>query len=106
MSQQAIARFLELVASDKSIEAALNAAAAGGADVSAAASDLGKQKGLVFTSDEFAAAVGAFYREHSGELDDAELHGVSGGFNPQPEPPASPSTTWYTQTWTSGYRTY
>jgi len=108
MSQQAIARFLELLATDKSMEATLNTAAEQKADVATAAVELGKKHGLEFNGDEFAAAIGAFYREHSGELDDAELQGVAGGFNPQPEPPAlsSNDSTWTSQSWTTTFKTY
>lgn len=108
MSEQAIAQFLDLVAADESIEAALDAVAEQRADVASAAAELGKKRGLEFTGAEFASAVGAFYREHPGELDDAELAGVSGGFNPQPEPPGKgaghTSTPWFAHRWASGFR--
>jgi hypothetical protein len=103
MSQESVARFLELVASDESLEAAMNAAAEEQADVAATAVGLGEKHGLEFTSDEFASVVEAFHDEHSGELDAAELGGVTGGFNPQPEPPAmsrsSHHAPWFSQPW-------
>jgi hypothetical protein len=104
MSQEAVARFLELVESDPAVESAMNAAAPQGADVAAVAVAIGEAHGLAFTADEFAAAVQAFHREHSGELDDAELAGVSGGLNPQPEPPMtvtgfSSTLPWFSQSW-------
>ncbi len=81
----------------------MNAAAEQQADVAATAVGLGEKHGIEFTSDEFASVVEAFHREHSGELDGAELSGVAGGFNPQPEPPATwnqPSASpWFSQSW-------
>jgi hypothetical protein len=105
MSQGAVARFLELVASDAAVEAAMNAAAEQHGDVAAAAVGLGEKHGLEFTSHEFVSAVTAFNDEHPGRLDDAELKGVSGGFNPCPEPPRvwspSPDPPWFSQQWAS-----
>ena len=99
MSREAVARFLDLIGSDRSLE--LDAAARRPEDVAAKAAELGKKHGLEFTPEEFAAAVEAFHREHSGELDDAELHGVAGGFNPQPEPPgmgaSSANPPWHSR---------
>ncbi|RLE22287.1 MAG: hypothetical protein DRJ61_12020 [Acidobacteria bacterium] len=108
MSQESVARFLELVASDKSLEAAMNAATEQQANIAATAVGLGKGHGLEFTSDEFASVIESFYREHPGELDDAELNGVSGGFNPQPEPPGmwdmTSNTPWFSQPWSMNTR--
>ncbi len=108
MSQESVTRFLELVTSDESLEAAMNAAAEQKADIAATAVGLGEKHGLEFTSDEFASVVEAFHREHTGELDDAELSGVSGGFNPQPEPPGmwdmSSNSPWFSQPWSMNIR--
>jgi hypothetical protein len=105
MSQDAVARFLELVESDGTVEAALNAAAERQADVAAAAVGLGEQHGLEFTSQEFMSAVKAFHDEHPGRLDDAELMGVRGGLNPCPEPPSFVTPwsdpPWFSQQWAS-----
>jgi hypothetical protein len=107
MSQQAIARFLELVASDESMEATLNTAAEKQTDVAAAAVELGKNHGLEFNRDEFTAAVGALQREQSGELDEAALEAVAGGFNPQPEPPGMPiGKSLLGQKWSQSLKTY
>jgi hypothetical protein len=104
MSQQAIVRFLELVASDKSIEATLNTAAEQKVDVATAAVELGKKHGLEFSGAEFSAAMGALQREQSGELDDAALETVAGGFNPQPEPPALPiGKSLLSQKWSKSF---
>jgi hypothetical protein len=105
MSQEAVARFLDLVASDAAAETAMNAAAQQGADIAAAAVGLGRKHDLEFSAEEFVSAVQAFRREHPGQLDEAELAGVSGGFNPQPEPPGvwgMPSgKPWFSQQWTA-----
>jgi predicted ribosomally synthesized peptide with nif11-like leader len=102
MSREAIARFLELAASDKSVEGEMNAAAER-QDVPATAVRIGRHRGFEFTVDEFESVIAAFHREHTGEIDDAELAGVSGGLNPQPEPPSrmriSPGLPWITQNW-------
>jgi len=107
MSQQAIARFLELVASDESLEATLNAAAEQKTDIAAAAVALGKTHGLEFSGEELAAAIGAYQRGQSGELDEAALEGVAGGFNPQPEPPGMPiGKSLLDQKWSKSLKTY
>lgn len=102
MSREAVGRFLELAAADKSAEAEMNAAAER-RDVPATAVRIGRLHGLEFTVDEFVSAIDAFRREHSGELDDAELAGVSGGLNPQPEPPMltkiPTGLPWFSQNW-------
>jgi hypothetical protein len=81
----------------------MNAAAEQHADVAATAVGLGGRLGLAFTADEFVAAVDAFHREHPGALDEAELMGVSGGLNPQPDPPMlvhiGPTFPWFSQAW-------
>lgn len=110
MSDEAVAKFLELVATDETVEEAMDAAGEQQAEVAATAVKLGREHGLAFTGDEFTSVIEAFYREHPGELDPAELDGVSGGFNPQPEPPAhigysEPSRPpWFSQSWTSRFR--
>src|SRR5512140_2285396 len=105
MSQEAVARFLELVASDRSTESAMNSAAEQRKDVAATAVGLGGKRSFAFTVDEFASAIQSFHREHPGALDDAELKGVSGGLNPQPDPPLlvsmSPIPPWFSQPWAS-----
>jgi hypothetical protein len=107
MSQQAVSQFLELVASDGSVEATLNAAAEQQTDVAAAAVALGKKHGLEFSGDEFTAAVRAFQHDESGELDEAALETVAGGFNPQPEPPAIPiGKSLLSQKWSKSLTTY
>jgi hypothetical protein len=108
MSQESVARFMELIASETSLEEAMNEAAEQQTDVAATAVSLGEQHGLDFTSDEFTSFVDEFHREHPGELDRAELNGVSGGFNPQPEPPGmwdmSMRGKWFSQSWASKLR--
>jgi predicted ribosomally synthesized peptide with nif11-like leader len=109
MSQDAVARFLELVAANETLKTAMNAAADEQADVAATAVGLGKTHGIEFTSEEFVSVVEAFHREHSGEIDEAELNGVSGGFTPQPEPPGisdlASDSPWFSQKWaTKGFR--
>jgi hypothetical protein len=107
MSHEDVARFLELVSSESAIEDALNAAAQRQEDVAAIAATLAEKHDLHFSRDEFSGAVEAFHRAHSGELDDAELEGVSGGFNPQPEPPALGGATvqnpWFSQPWSNKF---
>ena len=105
MSRENAERFLESVASDRSIEAELETAAETGSDIAVAAVELGRGRGLDFTSEEFARAVDDT-RSHWGEiLGDDDLAGVSGGINPQPEPPkellsrASSPPSWLSQRW-------
>jgi predicted ribosomally synthesized peptide with nif11-like leader len=110
MSDEAVAKFLELVATDEAVGEAMDAAGEQRADVAAAAVKLGHDHGLEFTGDEFTSVIETFYREHPGELDPAELEGVSGGFNPQPEPPAHighpgpPRPPWFSRSWASRFR--
>jgi len=107
MSHEDVARFLELVSSESAIEDALNVAATQQGDVAEIAVRLAEEHGLHFSRDEFSGAVEAFHRVHSGELDDAELEGVSGGFNPQPEPPAisggATQNPWFSQPWSKKF---
>jgi len=107
MSQQTIARFLELVASDESMAATLNKAAERQTDVAAAAVELGREHGLDFSSEELTTAIATFHREQSGELGEADLERVAGGFNPQPEPPAMPiGQSLLNQKWSKSLKTY
>jgi hypothetical protein len=103
MSHEDVGRFLDLISSESSIEDALNTAAERQEDVAATAVKLGAKHGLHFSRDEFSGAIEAFHRAHPGELDDAELEGVSGGFNPQPEPPpvgyGATQNPWFSQPW-------
>jgi hypothetical protein len=107
MSQDAVARFLELVSSESEIEDEMNTAAERQEDVAAVAVTLGRQHGLEFSREEFASVVESFHRAYSGALDDAELEGVSGGFTPQPEPPGIFDTPadnpWFSQPWSSNF---
>ncbi|MFV2074289.1 MAG: Nif11-like leader peptide family natural product precursor [Thermoanaerobaculales bacterium] len=105
MSKESVEQFLSLIASDTTMEAALNVAAEQRTDVAATAVELGEERGLEFTADEFNAGVEAFHDEQPSELDDAALEGISAGFNPQPEPPAlggaQSYVPWSSQKWAS-----
>jgi len=108
MSEEAVAQFLGLVAVEQALAEAMDAVAGEKADIASTAVKLGKKRGLEFTGKEFISAIEAFYREHPGELDEAELDGVSGGFNPQPEPPGGigPYTNppWFSRSWATKFR--
>ena len=107
MSHEDVARFLELASTESAIEDAMNAAAERKEDVAAIAVTLAEKHDLHFSREDFSRAIEAFHRAHPGELDDAELEGVSGGFNPQPEPPAMPyggsQNPWFSQPWSNKF---
>jgi predicted ribosomally synthesized peptide with nif11-like leader len=82
MSVQSLAQFVHDVSADPSLERSFEAALASSADKQAAMIAFAAGAGYSFDRKELAAMV-AIERG----LSDEALDQVSGGFNPQPEPP-------------------
>lgn len=81
MSKQAVAEFIQHMHDDPTLRREVEDAQV------TAVLDVAARRGHVFTTAEYAEVLTAFDGA-AGELDEAALADVAGGFNPQPEPPA------------------
>jgi len=85
MSAEATRGFLQKIASDARYRGNIERAIKEKPDQPNAILKLASKEGYDFTAEELAQTLNA----SDGELGDRELASVSGGFNPQPEPPKS-----------------
>jgi predicted ribosomally synthesized peptide with nif11-like leader len=85
MSAEATRGFLQKIASDARYREKVERAIKEKPDQRNAILGLAAKEGFNFTAAELAQTLNA----SNGELNDGELGAVSGGFNPQPEPPRS-----------------
>lgn len=85
MSAEATRGFLQKIASDARYRENVERAIKENPDQPNAILKLAAKEGYDFTAKELAQTLNA----SDGELGDRELTSVSGGFNPQPEPPKS-----------------
>ena len=84
MSTQAAQTFLERMATDVNYRNTMRAEL-GPSPAPSEVTSLAFREGYSFTEEELTAGLAAV---KGAELSDAELESVTGGFNPQPEPPA------------------
>ena len=86
MSEQSAVEFLRKVSEDEVFGGKLHAAVEGEPDQHAAIAEFGREHGHDFTAAELSSVL-ALHREAQAQLSDEELEQISGGFQPQPEPP-------------------
>ncbi len=83
--------FLEKLNQDSQLQDELQARIQASQDKTGAVLEFAKSKGFVMGRDSFEEARSTLKAADTGTLTDHQLEGVSGGFNPQPEPPGSVS---------------
>jgi predicted ribosomally synthesized peptide with nif11-like leader len=79
--------FLETLNQDTAMQEALDNAIDEGSDALRSAVEFARSRGFEVNSDGLSEAK----RLLESEMNDADLDGIAGGFNPQPEPPARTS---------------
>jgi len=85
-------RFLEMLNQDIALQDEVETALQGAADKTGAVIALAKSKGYTVERASFEQARAVLNAvQGSGALDDRQLDKVTGGFNPQPEPPGGVS---------------
>jgi hypothetical protein len=83
---RSVGEFLEMLSQSEELQDSFRSTFEGGADEADAVAAFAAERGHSFTADEF-REVAELIAGGDDELAETELEAVSGGFNPQPDPP-------------------
>jgi predicted ribosomally synthesized peptide with nif11-like leader len=86
MSLESVGEFLEMLSQSEELQPSFRSSIADGADEADAVVAFAGERGHSFTADEY-REVAELIAGAEDELAESELEAVSGGFNPQPDPP-------------------
>jgi len=112
MSLDTVGEFLEMLSQSEELQGSLRSSMDGGSDDADTVVAFAAERGHSFTADEY-REVAELVAVGQDELAENELEAVSGGFNPQPKPPAALHKVkhgrvsyWKMPSWMRGRKTF